>query len=66
MKKLPEILGFVAVLQGIASLVHEFTDWNVGVVRRLGFPDGFGVCAGISLLVLGVALLVVAESPKSG
>lgn len=66
MKKLLEILGFLALLQGVASLVHEFTDWNVGVVRRLGFLDGFEVYAGISLLVLGIALLAAAESSKSG
>lgn len=66
MKKLLEILGFIAVLQGAASLVHEFTDWNVGVVRRLGVPDSFEIYAGVSLLVLGIALLAVAQSPKSG
>lgn len=66
MRKLLEILGFIALLQGVASLVHEFTDWNVGVVQRLGFLDGFEVYAGIGLIVLGIALPAAAENPKSG
>ncbi|MEU3145077.1 MULTISPECIES: hypothetical protein [unclassified Streptomyces] len=66
MKRLLEILGFIALLQGAASLVNEFTGWNPGVVRRLDFLEGFELYAGITLLVLGIALLSAAESGKSG
>ncbi|MCX2924480.1 hypothetical protein [Streptomyces sp. NEAU-W12] len=66
MKKLLGILGFIALLQGAASLVNGFTDWNLGVVRRLDFLEGFELYAGVALLVLGIALLAAAESGKSG
>ncbi|MFJ6071951.1 hypothetical protein ACIQFU_14095 [Streptomyces sp. NPDC093065] len=66
MKRLLEFLGFLAVLQGLMGLVHEFTDWNVGVVRRIGFLDGHEVYASVALLALGGALFAAAESRTSG
>ncbi|MEU5460401.1 hypothetical protein ACH4KU_15055 [Streptomyces althioticus] len=66
MKKLLEIVGFVAVLQGVAGLVTEFTDWNWGLVRRTGFLDGYEIYASVALLVTGIALFAVAETRKPG
>ncbi|MFG2511002.1 hypothetical protein [Streptomyces sp. NPDC048584] len=66
MKQLLEVLGFLAVVQGVAGLVTEFADWDWGFVRRLGFLDGYEVYASIALLVLGGALFAAAESRKSG
>ncbi|WP_217143210.1 hypothetical protein [Streptomyces sp. AC627_RSS907] len=66
MKRLLEFLGLLAVVQGVAGLVHEFTDWNWGVVQRLGLLDGYEVYASVALLVLGGALFAAAESRKSG
>ncbi|CAL9285899.1 hypothetical protein [Streptomyces sp. R02] len=66
MRRLLEVLGFVAVLQGVAGLVTEFTDWHGGLVRRAGFLDGFEIYASVALLVLGVALFAVAETRKPG
>ncbi|MFA3876321.1 hypothetical protein ABS735_21965 [Streptomyces sp. MMCC 100] len=66
MKKLLEFLGLLAVLQGVMGLVHEFADWNVGVVRRVGFLDGYEVYASVALLALGGALFAAAESRESG
>ncbi|MET7290978.1 hypothetical protein ABZS79_02275 [Streptomyces griseoloalbus] len=62
MKQLLEVLGFLAVVQGVAGLVSEFSDWNWGVVQRIGLLDGYEVYGSIALLVLGVALFAVAES----
>ncbi|MGY6021290.1 hypothetical protein [Streptomyces spinosirectus] len=66
MKQLLEVLGFVALVQGVLGLLHEFTDWHVGLVQRLGFLDGYGVYASVTLLVLAFALFAAAESRKSG
>ncbi|MFJ2765905.1 hypothetical protein [Streptomyces prasinus] len=66
MKKLLEILGLIALIQGIAALVHQFTGWGWGVVRRVEFLDGFEIYAGIALVTLGFALFAAAESGKSG
>ncbi|GAB2815280.1 hypothetical protein GCM10027073_53940 [Streptomyces chlorus] len=66
MKKLLEILGFIALIQGLAGLVHQFTDWNWGLVQRMGFLEGFEIYAGLALLALAVALFAAAESTKSG
>ncbi|MEU6144130.1 hypothetical protein ABZ848_27725 [Streptomyces sp. NPDC047081] len=66
MKRLLELLGFLALVQGVLGLLHEFTHWHVGLVQRLGFLDGYGVYASVALLVLAVALFAAAESRKSG
>ncbi|MEV6177767.1 hypothetical protein ACIHAR_09810 [Streptomyces sp. NPDC052016] len=66
MKQLLEVLGFLALVQGVAGLVHEFTDWDWGLVQRLDFLDGYEVYASIALLVLSFALFAAAESRKPG
>ncbi|MEU6254767.1 hypothetical protein ACFY1L_05975 [Streptomyces sp. NPDC001663] len=66
MKQLLELLGFLALVQGVLGLLHEFTDWHVGLVQRLGFLDGYGVYASVALVVLAFALFAAAESRKSG
>ncbi|MBD0841757.1 MULTISPECIES: hypothetical protein [unclassified Streptomyces] len=66
MKHVLEILGFVALVQGIAGLVHEFTSWDWGLVQRIGFLDGYEIYASVALLVLAFALFAAAESRRSG
>ncbi|WP_320777721.1 hypothetical protein [Streptomyces sp. CRN 30] len=61
MKQLLELLGALAVLQGAAGLAHEFTDWHVGLVQRIGFLDGYEIYASVALLVLGLAVCAAAE-----
>ncbi|WP_112469177.1 hypothetical protein [Streptomyces triticisoli] len=65
MKKLLGFLGFVALVQGVLGLVNEFTDWHAGLVRRIGFLDGYEVYASVALIVLACALFAVAESRKA-
>ncbi|MGW2723926.1 hypothetical protein [Streptomyces sp. NPDC001492] len=66
MKQLLELVGFIALVQGVLGLVHEFTHWHAGLVQRLGFLDGYGVYASVALVVLALALFAAAESRKSG
>jgi uncharacterized membrane protein len=66
MKELWELLGFLALVQGVAGLLHEFTDWHIGLVQRVGFLDGYGIYASVALIVLAFALFAVAESRRSG
>ncbi|MFF7544896.1 hypothetical protein ACFZCU_14925 [Streptomyces canus] len=66
MKQLLELLGFLALVQGAAGLLHEFTDWHVGLVQRIGFLDGYEVYASVALIVLAFALFAAAESRRSG
>ncbi len=66
MKKLLAFLGFIALVQGVAGLVHEFTDLHWGLVQRLGFLDGHELYTSIALVVLGVALFAAAERRPSG
>ncbi|KUM95895.1 hypothetical protein AQI88_14870 [Streptomyces cellostaticus] len=65
MKRLLELLGLIALVQGVLGLVHEFTHWHVGLVQRLGFLDGYEVYVSIALVVLAFALFAVAESRGS-
>ncbi|OQD53651.1 hypothetical protein BM536_025480 [Streptomyces phaeoluteigriseus] len=60
MKQLLEVLGFIALVQGVAGLVHEFTDLDWGLVQRLGVLDGYEVYASVALLVLAFALFAAA------
>lgn len=62
MKQLLEFLGVLALAQGAMGLVHEFTDWHIGLVQRIGFLDGYGVYASVALVVLAFALFAAAES----
>ncbi|MFE9612952.1 hypothetical protein [Streptomyces sp. NPDC006012] len=65
MKQFLELIGFLALAQGVMGLVHEFTDWHVGLLQRVGFLDGYEVYASIVLIVLAVALFAAAESRGS-
>ncbi|MFF3328472.1 hypothetical protein ACFYWX_02740 [Streptomyces sp. NPDC002888] len=64
MKQVLEVIGFIAFVQGVMGLLHEFTDWDVGLLQRLDFLDGYGVFASVVLIVLAFALFAVAESRK--
>ncbi|MET7735388.1 hypothetical protein ABZT02_29065 [Streptomyces sp. NPDC005402] len=66
MKQLLELLGFLALVQGGMGLLHEFTDWRIGLVQRIGFLHGYEVYASIALIVLGFALFAAAENRTSG
>ncbi|WP_330286869.1 hypothetical protein [Streptomyces sp. NBC_00576] len=66
MKQSLEIVGFLALVQGVAGLLHEFTDLHWGLVQKLGFLDGYEIYASVTLLVLSFALFAAAESRKSG
>ncbi|PWI14503.1 hypothetical protein DI272_10325 [Streptomyces sp. Act143] len=66
MKQLLELIGFLALVQGVAGLVNEFTDWHWGLVQKLGFLDGYELYASIALVVLAIALFAAAESRKAG
>ncbi|MEU9664108.1 hypothetical protein AB0E25_00745 [Streptomyces bobili] len=66
MKQLLELLGFFALVQGVAGLVHEFTDLHWGLVQRFDVLDGYEVYASVALLVLAFALFAAAESRKPG
>lgn len=67
MKQALEVLGFVALVQGVLGLVQEVTGrlrgW--GIVRRLDFLDGHEIYASLALVVLAFALFAVAESTKT-
>ncbi|MDL5204613.1 hypothetical protein [Streptomyces sp. ALI-76-A] len=64
MKQLLELLGFLALAQGAMGLLHEFTDWHIGLVQRVGFLDGHEIYASVALLVLAFALFALAESRR--
>ncbi|MFB9735287.1 hypothetical protein ACFQE4_26330 [Streptomyces thermocoprophilus] len=66
MKELMEFAGFLALVQGVLGLLHEFTDWHLGLVQRWDVLDGYEVCASVTLIVLAVALFAAAERIKGG
>ncbi|MEU1055349.1 hypothetical protein [Streptomyces sp. NPDC005876] len=66
MKKVLEFLGFVAVVQGAAGLLSEFTGRRLGFVHGLALLDGREGYASVALVVLGLALFVAAERRTSG
>ncbi|MEU5512270.1 hypothetical protein [Streptomyces fungicidicus] len=66
MKQLLEVLGFLALVQGVAGLVSEVAGWDWGLVHRFLFLDGYELFASIALLVLSGALFAAAESRKPG
>ncbi|MFI5684360.1 hypothetical protein [Streptomyces sp. NPDC051636] len=66
MKQVLELIGFLALVQGVLGLVHEFTHWHVGLVQRLGFLDGYEIYVSVALVVLAFALFAAAESRGSG
>ncbi|MEU0785856.1 hypothetical protein ABZ341_30275 [Streptomyces sp. NPDC006173] len=67
MKQLLEVLGFVALVQGVLGLVQEITGrlrgW--GLVQRLDFLDGHEIYASATLVVLAFALFAAAESSRT-
>ncbi|MFF4031762.1 hypothetical protein ACFYZ2_18805 [Streptomyces sviceus] len=65
MKQLLELLGFLALVQGGAGLLHEFTGWHVGLVQRIGVLDGYEIYASVALVVLAFALFAAAEAFSS-
>jgi len=67
MKQVLEFLGVIALVQGVAGLVYEFTGWlrGWGLVQRLDFLDGREIYGSITLLVLAFALFAAAESRKT-
>ncbi|MEU6348443.1 hypothetical protein ABZ896_03860 [Streptomyces sp. NPDC047072] len=64
MKRLLEFLGVLALVQDVMGLLHEFTDWHIGLVQRIGFLDGYGLYASLALVVLTFALFAAAESRR--
>ncbi|GKQ36079.1 hypothetical protein [Streptomyces sp. A012304] len=64
MRELLGIVGFFALVQGVAGLVHEFTDWDWGLVQRYDFLDGYEVYVSVALIVLALALFAAADSRK--
>lgn len=65
-RELLGVLGFLALVQGVLGLVHEFTHWHVGLVQRLGFlDDGYEVYASVALVVLAFTLFAAADNWKS-
>ncbi|MEW2514215.1 hypothetical protein [Streptomyces sp. NPDC046870] len=62
MKQVLEFLGFIALVQGALGLAHEFTDWHVGLVQRIGFLEGYEVYVSVALLLLAFALFAAAQS----
>ncbi|MFD5628972.1 MULTISPECIES: hypothetical protein [unclassified Streptomyces] len=68
MKQLLEVLGFVALVQGVLGLSHSITGWprGWGLVQRLGVLDGYEIYVSVALLVLSFALFAAAESRKHG
>ncbi|MDQ1025023.1 uncharacterized membrane protein HdeD (DUF308 family) [Streptomyces umbrinus] len=67
MKQALEFLGVIALVQGVAGLVYEFTGrlrgW--GLVQRLDLLDGREIYGSVALLVLAFALFAAAESRKT-
>ncbi|MEU8971987.1 hypothetical protein AB0D11_22390 [Streptomyces monashensis] len=61
MKKVLEVAGFIALVQGVLGLVQEFTHWHVGMVRRLSFFHGYEAVVSFLLIVLACALFATAD-----
>ncbi|MFJ3669115.1 hypothetical protein ACIPSE_21955 [Streptomyces sp. NPDC090106] len=66
MKHFLELIGFLALVQGVVGLAGVFTDWHWGLVQRVGFLDGHELYASLALVVLAIALFAAAESRKPG
>jgi hypothetical protein len=63
MKKLLEFASFLLIAQGVGAVVHHFFGWFKvwGLVHRVGFLSGYEIFAGVTLIVLGVAVGVASE-----
>lgn len=66
MKQLLELIGFLALVQGVMGLLHEFADWHIGFLQQIGFLDGYEVYASVALIVLAFALFAAAGSRRPG
>ncbi|MFF4838040.1 hypothetical protein [Streptomyces sp. NPDC001315] len=75
MRQLLELLGFIALVQGVLfialvrgvlGLVHEFAPRHAGLVQRLGFLDGYEVYASVAPVVPAFAPFAAAGSRRSG
>lgn len=64
MKRLLEVAGFLALMQGGMGLLHEFAHWDVGLLQRVGLLDGYEVYASGALIALACALWAVAGSRR--
>jgi hypothetical protein len=67
MKQVLEVFGVLLLIQGVVTLAHELAGWprGWGIVQRIGFLDDYEIYAGITLIVLALALFAVAESRKA-
>lgn len=58
-------VGFVALVQGVAGLLHEFAGLDWGLVQRLDVLDGHELYASLLLLALAVALFVASDRMRN-
>ncbi|MBC9712835.1 hypothetical protein H9Y04_09645 [Streptomyces sp. TRM66268-LWL] len=66
MKGLLHFLGFILLVQGAGAVVHELFGWaRWGFIQKLSLFDGWELYAGVSAIVLALALFAAAESAKS-
>ncbi|GAA5068979.1 hypothetical protein [Streptomyces similanensis] len=65
MKKVLEVVGFLALTQGVLGVVHGFTHWRAGLVWRVSFLDGYEIWASVGLLLLALVLFAVADRVRS-
>ncbi|GGX94480.1 hypothetical protein GCM10010358_55450 [Streptomyces minutiscleroticus] len=68
MKRIAEVLGFLALVQGLIGLSHALFGWprGWGLVQRLAVLDGYEVYASGGLLVLACALFAAADRLRPG
>ncbi|MGX2993753.1 hypothetical protein JNUCC64_05555 [Streptomyces sp. JNUCC 64] len=64
MRHLLEFLGVFALFQGGMGIATGLGWLDIGLLRRVGFLEGYQLFAGIALLVLAMALFGVADSMK--
>ncbi|MEV3873197.1 hypothetical protein [Streptomyces sp. NPDC049906] len=62
MKRLWELLGFLALLQGVMGIAHRYADREWGVVRRVPFFEGYELFVSVCLVLLSFTLFGVAGS----
>jgi hypothetical protein len=63
MKKFMEFVAFLLIAQGVGAVGHHFFGWFRlwGLVHRIGFLSGYEIFAGVTLIVLGVAVAGASE-----
>ncbi|WP_067179239.1 hypothetical protein [Microtetraspora niveoalba] len=71
MKTLLEVVGWVALVQGVGGTVNTLLGWwrwahDLLIVHHVGALAGYEVFASITLAVLGLALLGTAGTLKKG